>query len=204
MKRRQFIVGLGVTATWPLEARTQLTGKLPTIGFLGGATPAVASQWVDAFLKRLADLGWIDGRTVAIEFRWAEARNERYAEIATEFVKLKVDVIVTWGSAPVLAAKQSTTPIPIVFAAQMDPVGAGIVPSLGRPGGNVTGMSIQQTDTAGKRLEILREVVPNLGRLAILANVGVPGAMLEMREFLTTARCEVSRSLGGKGPWPKP
>jgi putative ABC transport system substrate-binding protein len=189
MRRRDFITFLGsATVVWPLVARAQQATKLPTIGFLGAATPAVASQWVNAFVKRLAELGWIDGRTVAIEYRWAEARTERYTEIAAELVKLKVDVIVTWASAPVLAAKKSTALIPIVFAAQMDPVGAGVVASLARPGGNVTGMSIQQTDTAGKRLELLREVVPNLGRLAIMANVGAPGAVLEMREVDATAR----------------
>jgi putative ABC transport system substrate-binding protein len=189
MRRRDFITFLsGTTVVWHHSARAQPAGKLPTIGFLGAATPSVANQWVNAFVKRLTELGWIDGRTVAIEYRWAEGRTERYTEIATELVKLKVDVIVTWGSAPVLAAKQSTALIPIVFAAQMDPVGAGVVASLARPGGNVTGMSIQQTDTAGKRLELLREVVPNLGRLAIMANVDAPGAVLEMREVDATAR----------------
>ena len=117
-----------------------------------------------------------------------KARTERYSEIATELANHKVDVIVTWASAPVLAAKRATTTIPIVFAAQMDPVGAGVVASLARPGGNVTGMSIQQTDTAGKRIELLREVLPRLARLAVMANSGAPGAMIEMREVATTAR----------------
>jgi putative tryptophan/tyrosine transport system substrate-binding protein len=189
MKRREFITLLGgAAAVWQMAVRAQNPSKLPTIGFLGAATPAVASQWVNAFVKRLAELGWIEGRTVAIEYRWADARAERYAEIAAEFVGLKVDVIVTWASAPVLAAKQATTLVPIVFAAQMDPVGAGVVTSLARPGGNVTGMSIQQTDTAGKRLELLREAVPSLRRLAILGNVGAPGAVLEMNELDATAR----------------
>ena len=189
MKRREFITLLGgAAAVWPMAVRAENPSKLPTIGFLGAATPAVASQWVNAFVKRLAELGWIEGRTVAIEYRWADARAERYAEIAAEFVALKVDVIVTWASAPVLAAKQATTLVPIVFAAQMDPVGAGVVTSLARPGGNVTGMSIQQTDTSGKRLELLREVVPGLRRLAILGNVGAPGAVLEMNELNATAR----------------
>ncbi len=187
MKRRTFIAGLSCTAIWPPETRAQQPAKLPTIGFLGAASPEVASQWVRAFAKRLRELGWIEGRTVAIEYRWAEAHAERYSEIAAELVKLKVDVIVTWASAPVLAAKQATAVIPIVFAAQMDPVGAGVVASLARPGGNVTGMSIQQTDTAGKRMELLREVVPRLARLAVMAHAGAPGAMLEMREVLATA-----------------
>jgi putative ABC transport system substrate-binding protein len=161
--------------------------KVPTIGLLGASSPEQAGSWLVAFVKRLHELGWIEGRTIAIEYRWAEAQPERYSEIAAELVGLKVDVIVTWASAPVLAAKQATTLIPIVFAAQMDLVGAGVVASLARPGGNVTGMSIQQTDTAGKRIELLREVVPRLGRLAILANAGAPGAVLEMREVQTTA-----------------
>ena len=189
MRRREFITLLGgAAAAWPLAARAQQARKLPTIGFLGAATPSVASQWVTSFEKRLRELGWIEGRTVAIEYRWAEARTERYSEIAAELVGLKVDVIVTWASAPVLAAKQATMLIPIVFAAQMDPVGAGVVASLARPGGNVTGLSIQQTDTASKRLELLREVVRNLGRLAIMGNAGAPGAVLEMREVQATAR----------------
>ena len=123
-----------------------------------------------------------------IEYRWAEARTERFAQIAAEFIKLKVDVIVTYASAPVLAAKHSTTLIPIVFAAQMDPVGAGVVASLAHPGGNVTGLSLQTTDSADKRLELLREVVSNLGSLAIIANPGAAGAQLEMREVERAAR----------------
>jgi putative ABC transport system substrate-binding protein len=189
MRRREFITLLsGAAAAAPLAARAQQAGRVPTIGFLGAATPAVASRWIAAFVKRLGELGWIDGRTITIEYRWAEARTERYAEIATELVVLKPDVIVTWASAPVLAAKQATTLVPIVFAAQMDPVGAGVVASLSRPGGNVTGLSLQQTDTAGKRLELLREVVPSLGRLAIMANVDAPGAVLERSEIEATAR----------------
>jgi len=155
---------------------------------LGAASPELAGPWVAAFVKRLGELGWTEGRNVTIEYRWAEARTERYGEIATELANRNVDVIVTWASAPVLAAKRATTTIPIVFAAQMDPVGAGVVASLARPGGNITGMSIQQTDTAGKRIELLREVVPRLARLAVMANSGAPGAMIEMREVATTAR----------------
>jgi putative ABC transport system substrate-binding protein len=188
MKRREFITLLGGTAAaWPLAARAQQPGKLPTIGFLGAATPSVASQLVAAFVQRLRELGWIEGRTVAIEYRWAEGRSERFAEIAAEFVRLKVDVIVTWAGGPVIAAKQATTVIPIVFALQTDPVGTGLVASLSRPGGNVTGLSVQQTDTVSKRLELLREIVPGLNRLAIMANAGGPGAMLEMAEVRDTA-----------------
>ena len=155
---------------------------------MGAATPSAESQWVAAFVQRLRELGWIEGRTVAIEYRWAEGRSERFAEIAAEFVRLKVDVIVTSGTAAVVAAKQATSVIPIVFAAAGDPVGTGLVASLARPGGNVTGLSIQQTDLAGKRLELLREVVPGLRRLAIMANVGNPAAVLEMGEVQAAAR----------------
>src|SRR5215813_1291639 len=135
MRRRDFVTLIGgAAATWPLAARAQ-QAKLPTIGFLGSSTPLAMSQWVAAFLQRLRDLDWIEGRTVAIEYRWAEGRSSRAAEIAAEFVRLKVDVIVTYATPPALAAKQATSVIPIVFAAAGDPVGAGLVASLARPGG---------------------------------------------------------------------
>ena len=187
LKRRQFITLLGGTAAaWPLAARAQQPGKLPTIGVLG--TDASAWRpWTDALVERLRQLGWIEGRTIAIEYRWSEGRPERAAEIAAEFVRLKVDVIVSNGPA-VAAFKQATSVIPIVFAAANDPVGGGLVASLARPGGNVTGLSVQATDTAGKRLELLREVVPGLRRLAIIANSDNPGSVLEMREVQAAAR----------------
>ena len=188
MRRREVILALGgAAASPPFAARAQRPATPPTIGFLGATTSATANQWVAAFVARLKELGWVEGRTVMIEYRWAEAHSERYAEIAAELVDRKVDVIVTWASAPVLAAKRATTVVPIVFAAQMDPVGAGVVASLSRPGGNVTGLSLQQVDTAGKRLELLREFVPHLGRLAIMANVDAAGAILERREIQATA-----------------
>jgi len=139
-------------------------------------------------VQRLRELGWIEGRTVAIEYRWAEGRNERAAEIAAEFVRLKVDVIVAQGTPSVIAAKQATSVIPIVFAAVGDPVGSGLVASLSRPGGNVTGLSTQQTDTASKRIELFREMVPGLRRLAIMGNVGNPAVELELSEVQSTAR----------------
>jgi ABC-type uncharacterized transport system substrate-binding protein len=185
MRRREFITLLGGAAAWPLAARAQQPGKLPTIGFLGGAT--WESQWVAPFVQRLHELGWSEGRTVAIEYRWTEGRNERAAEIAAEFVRLKVDVIVTYSTPPILAAKQATSVIPIVFAAAGDPVGAGLVASLARPGGNVTGLSLLATDLAGKRIELLREVVPRLRRLAILGNVSNPLVVLEMGEVQAAA-----------------
>ena len=176
----------GAAAAWPLAARAQQLPKLRTIGFLGGTSPSVVSQSVAAFVQRLHELGWMEGRNVAIEYRWAEGRSERFAEIAAEFVRLKVDVIVTVGSA-VLDAKRATSVIPIVFAVASNPVGGGLVASLARPGRNVTGLSVQNSDLAGKRVELLREVVPGL-RLAVMANVGYAGAVQEMGEAQAAAR----------------
>jgi putative tryptophan/tyrosine transport system substrate-binding protein len=188
LRRRQFITLLGgVAAAWPLAARAQQAGKLPTVGFLGSSTPSAMRQWVAAFVQRLRDLGWIEGRTIAIEYRWAESDSARAREIAAEFVRLKVDVIVTSGTPQVLAAKQATAVIPIVFAAAGDPVDTGLVASLARPGGNVTGLSLQQTDVAGKRLELLREVVHGLRRLVIIGNVGNPFTVQEIREVQAAA-----------------
>jgi putative tryptophan/tyrosine transport system substrate-binding protein len=188
VNRRDFITLIGGAAAWPLAARAQQSSKLPTIGFLGPNTATVMSQWVNAFVQRLRELGWIEGRTVAIEYRFAEGGEERFAEIAAEFVRLKVDIILTHNTPPVLAALQVTSVIPIVFAAAGDPVGTGVVASLARPGGNVTGLSSQHTDTVGKRLELLREVVPSLRRLAIMGNVGGPAVVLDMREVQAAAR----------------
>jgi putative tryptophan/tyrosine transport system substrate-binding protein len=142
----------------------------------------------DAFVQRLRELGWIENRTVAIEYRWAEGRDERFAEIAAEFIRLKVDVILTYATPSSIAAKKATAVIPIVFAAAGDPVGTGLVASLARPGGNITGLSIQQTDLASKRLEVLREVLPGLRKVAILANIGSPNSVLEMGEAQAAAR----------------
>jgi putative tryptophan/tyrosine transport system substrate-binding protein len=188
MRRRDFIkVITGSAAAWPLAARAQ-QAKMPTIGFLGANTASTQTEWTAAFVQRLRELGWIEGRTCSIEYRWAEGRRERYTEIATEFVQLKVDVIATSGNEAAIAAKRVTSVIPIVFAVAADPVGTGLVASLARPGGNATGLSLQFTDLASKRLELLREIVPKLRRLAIMANVGSAGALLEMREVQVVAR----------------
>ena len=188
MRRREFITLLSGAAAWPLSARAQQAARRPTIGYMGVNTPVVESQRTAAFVQRLRELGWIEGRNVAVEYRWAEGRNERFAEIAAELVQLKVEVIVTAGTAAVVAAKQATSVIPIIFALGGDPVGTGLVASLARPGGNVTGLTQQSTDLAGKRVELLREVVPGLGRLATMANIGNPLAVLEMREVHAAAR----------------
>ena len=188
MRRREFISLLGGAAAWPLAARAQQSGKLLTIGFLGSTMPSVEGQRLAAFVQRLRELGWMEGRNVAIEVRWAEGRSERFAEIAAEFVRFKVDVIVTVATPLTLAAKQATSVIPIVFVAVSDPVGTGLVASLARPGGNVTGLSLQQTDVAGKRLGLLREIVPHLRRLAFMGNLGNPALMLELGEVQAAAR----------------
>jgi putative ABC transport system substrate-binding protein len=189
MRRRQFITLLGgaaAVATWPLAARAQ-QAKLPTIGFLGLNTPSSQSQWTAAFVQRLRELGWTEGRTIAIEYRWAEGRSEHYAPFAAEFVRLKVDVIVTPGAA-VAAANQATSIIPIVFPMAGDPVGTSLVASLARPGGNVTGISVQQDELAGKRVELLREVLPGLRRLAIMAYAGNPSSLVELEQAYVAAR----------------
>jgi putative tryptophan/tyrosine transport system substrate-binding protein len=187
MRRRDFIVLIGgATATWSVKALAQQTGKVPTIGFLGASASGFA-PWAAAFVARLRELGWIEGSTVAIEYRWSEGRPERYAEIAAEFVRLKVDVILTVGSA-VPIVKQATTVIPIVFAVAIDPVGSGLVASLAKPGGNVTGLSIQANELAGKRLELLHEVMPELRRLAIMFNADNTQPVLEMGETQAEAR----------------
>src|SRR6516162_9240726 len=177
MRRRAFITLLGGAAAWSLAARAQQPAKLATIGFLGSGTPSAWSPWTAAFVQRLRELGWIEDRTIAIAYRWSEGRPERIAEIAAEFVRLKVDVIVS-NAIAVPTLMQATEVIPIVFALGLDPVGAGVVASLARPGGNVTGLSSQSADLAGKRLELLREVLPRLRRLAIIGNADFPQGML--------------------------
>jgi putative ABC transport system substrate-binding protein len=188
MRRRDFISALGGTVVaWPLAARAQQASKLPTIGILAAATVVLHGQWWAKFVQRLTELGWVEGRNVVIERRWADGHTERYAEIAAELVRLKVDIIVTTAPA-VPAVRQATSTIPIVFALAGDPVGTGLVASLARPGGNVTGLSMQQSDLAAKRLEILREIVSSLQVLAIMANAEFPDAMLEMRAVEQTAK----------------
>jgi len=188
MKRREFIALIGGAAASgsPFAARAEQSGKLPTIGFLGTDADAFRLR-TDAWVRRLSELGWIDGRTVTIVYRWSAGRPERYAEIASEFVRLNVDVIVANGTAvPVL--KQAASTIPIVFGVATDPLGAGLVASLSHPGGNVTGMSNQQSDTAGKRLELARTLLPGLRRLGVIADVGFTDAVLEMGQSETAAR----------------
>lgn len=186
MRRREFTALFAGALAWPMATRAQ-PAKLPTIGFLGAGGQAAWTHWTASFVQRLNELGWIQGRTVTIEYRWAEGRTERFREIATEFVRLKVDVVVTVGSA-VPALKDATSTIPIVFAVAVDPVGSGMVASLARPGGNVTGVSIQETELAGKRIELLREIFPGLRRMAVIANVGYQASVLEVTEVRQVTR----------------
>jgi putative tryptophan/tyrosine transport system substrate-binding protein len=198
VKRRDLITLLvGAAAAWPVALRAQQASKILTIGYLGPTTPAVESQRVAAFVQRLRQLGWSEGRNLAIEYRWAEGRSEHFSEIAIEFVRLKVDVIVTYATPPTIAAKQATTAIPIVFAVAGDPVNTGLVASLAHPGGNVTGLSGQQTELAGKRLALLREIVPGLRRVAIMGSADNPATVLEMDGAQQAARklgLEVTKS----------
>jgi putative ABC transport system substrate-binding protein len=189
VNKRQFITLLGgVAAAWPLRARAQQ--KMPVIGFLGTTSPSAWRQSVAAFEQRLGELGWIAGRTITIDYRWTDGRNEQAPAIVEAFVQRKVDIIVAGGNA-VAAARQATTSIPIVFPVAVDPLGSGFVASLSRPGGNVTGLSLQGTDVAGKRLQMLREIIPALRRFAIMVNVAYPAAQKELTE------CEAAARAGG-------
>jgi putative ABC transport system substrate-binding protein len=187
MRRRQFITLLGGASVSPVGASAQQPA-MPIVGFLGSNTPATQTLWTAAFVQRLRELGWIEGRNVSVEYRWADSSSTRAAEFAAELANLKAAVIVTSGSALVAAAKRAAPLVPIVFAAAADPVASGLVTSLARPGGNVTGLSVQYTDLAPKRLELLREVVPQLRKLAILVNSSSPGSMLEMQQAQAAAR----------------
>jgi putative ABC transport system substrate-binding protein len=179
MRRRDLIALFGgAVAACPLAALAQQM-KLPTIGLLGGATALAQAKWTAAFVQRLHELGWFEGQTVAIEYRWVEGRFERSPAIIAEFVRLKVDVIVTHATPNVLAPKQVTSVIPIVFPSAGDPVGNGLVASLARPGGNVTGLSVQSSDLAQKAVQLSRELLPNLARLAMMYHIGNPVTALQ-------------------------
>jgi putative ABC transport system substrate-binding protein len=187
MKRREFFMFVcGAAAMCPFPLAAQQSAKLPTIGYLGANSAAAQREWTAAFVQGLRELGWKEGENVTIEYRWADGRSEHYSEFADEFVRLKVDVIVSAGNEATSLAKKTTSAIPIVFPVAGDPVGTGLVANLARPGGNVTGISIQQTDLAGKRIELLREVIPNLRRVAIMGNIHSPNSVKDMSEVQTT------------------
>src|SRR3954465_5298449 len=181
MKRREFISVLGGTlSTWPLAVRSQ---PLPmgTGGFLGPTTASVATKRISAFVARLGNLGWTEDKNLRINYRWADGHSEKFKPLAQELVRLNVHVIVTWGTETAIAVKQATSVIPIVFTIVADPIGSGLVGSLARPGGNATGLSTQQTDGVGKRIELLREIIPSLRRLEIIVNTTNLGSVLELR-----------------------
>jgi putative ABC transport system substrate-binding protein len=188
LKRREFITLLGgVVVACPFGARAQQPERMRRIGFLGPLSEQTQLQWTTAFVRGLRDHGWIEGITISIDYRWADGRSDRVAELAAELVQ-RNGVIVTAGTEPTLVVKQATANIPIVFASAGDPVGTGLVGSLARPGGNVTGLSNQSADVTGKRIDLLREVVPSLRKLAVMANVGSPIGLLEMREVEDAGR----------------
>lgn len=186
-QRRQFLIASGAFLATPVRTLAQQLGRTPVIGFMGASTRQTQAEWTNAFVQRLRELGWREDRNIRIEYRWAEGRRDRFAEFAAEFVRMKVDVILTDGGGA-LAAKQATATIPVVFAVAADPLGMGYVTSLSRPGGNVTGHSVQASDTAGKRLEMLREALPRLKRLAILVNPNYRAAVLEAGEVEVAAQ----------------
>jgi putative ABC transport system substrate-binding protein len=189
VKRREFITLFGGAAVaWPLAARAQQPARPAKIGFLWPTSAALESQRMTTFAQRLHELGWTEGRNVAIDYRWAEGRGDRLPKLAAELVELKVDVIVTVGTPAIVAARQATSTIPIVFAGAADPVANNHVASLARPGGNVTGVSNQFADLAGKRLELLREVAPGFRRLGILVNVDNAAGTLEIGRVEAAAR----------------
>jgi putative ABC transport system substrate-binding protein len=179
VRRREFIGFFGGAAAWPLAAGARQPGKAPVIGFLATGSGAAWGEWVAAFVRRLRDLGWVDGASVAVEVRWADGQTERIAEIASEFAHRKANIIVTSGLA-VPTLQRAAPDIPVVFAIANEPINTGLVANLARPGGNVTGLSLQSSDVAPKRVEILREIVPGLRWLAILTNARYPASVLEM------------------------
>ena len=178
MRRREFIVLIGGAATTPLTAWGQQPAKSPVVGFLVPGSQASHGAWVAAFAQRMSELGWTEGRNVTIEYRWADGDNLRMTAFAAEFVQRKADVIVSSANG-VTIARQATASIPIVFAAYADPVASGLVESLARPGGNVTGLTVQPSDLAGKRVGLLRQIIPNLRRLSALTNVAASGFLRE-------------------------
>lgn len=187
MRRREFIAGIGAAAVWPLTVRAQ-PGRLSLIGFLGAHSASSQREWTALFVKRLGELGWIEGRSVTIEYRWSEGHFERAPSLVGELLRQQADVIVTHATPNVLAAMQATSDIPIVFAVAGDPVGNHLVASLSRPGGNVTGLSIQSPDLAGKRVELMREMVPDLASVGLLMDAANISTSLELHQLEIACR----------------
>jgi putative tryptophan/tyrosine transport system substrate-binding protein len=177
VKRREFIALFGAAAAWPLAARAQQVAKVARIGFLGTSSLSLEHHVVDAFRQRLRELGHVEGQTIAIEYRWAEGEDNRLPALAAELVRLRSDLIVTTGTPGTLAAKRATSTIPIVFASSGNPVNGGLVASFSRPGGNVTGFTISGPELEGKRVQLLKEALAGLSRVAMVWNPSNPGLM---------------------------
>jgi putative ABC transport system substrate-binding protein len=188
MQRREFITLVAGAAAWPLVARAQQAAKIPRVGLLSPFAPADTAPWHQAFLRGLSDLGWVDGKNIAIEYRYSDGRNDRLPELIGDLVRLKVDIIVTAVTNDTLAAKNAAGGIPIVMAAAGDPVATGIVASLARPGGNITGLSQMNPELNGKRLELLKEIAPYISSLAVFLNPEDPISALGQNEIELPAR----------------
>jgi ABC-type uncharacterized transport system substrate-binding protein len=189
MRRREFVMLLGgAAAAWPLAARAQNAGKIPRVGFMGNSTAALEANLVEPFRAGLRELGYREGSNIVIEYRWADGRYERFPALVAELLAVPVDVIVTAGTPAALAVKKATSSVPLVMIAVGDPIGTGIVPSLARPGGNITGLSSIAPDLEGKRLELLREVLPKLSHVGLLLNPLNPFHEASMRQAFTAAQ----------------
>ncbi len=190
MQRREFIVLIGgaAAAVWPQAARAQQPGKIPRVGFMGNSTAALEANLVGPFREGLRELGYVEGRNIAIEYRWADGDYARFPALVAELIAAKVDVIVTAGTPASLAVKKATSTVPLVMIAVGDPVGTGLVPSLARPGGNLTGLSSIAPDLEGKRLELLREIVPKLSHVAFFFNPANPFHAVSMRNGRAAAQ----------------
>ena len=189
MRRREFIALLGGAAVaWPLAAHAQQATKVPRIGLVSPFARSDTALWHQAFLQGLRDRGWVEGKTIIVEYRYAEGRNDRLPELIADLVRVKVDIIVTSVTNDALAAKNATREIPIVMVAAGDPVATGIVASLARPGGNITGLSQMNPELIGKRLELLKEIVPELSSVAVLWNPEDPISVLGWQEIQLPAR----------------
>jgi len=186
MRRRDLLL-FSALAVWPMRVMAQQTGTTRFIGLLGSDTAQSQADMVSAFFNRLNELGWSRDRNLKVAYRWAEGHTERLPDLARELVQLNVDLIITHNTPPTLAAKNATSTIPVVFATAGDAIGSGIVSSLARPGANVTGLSSLQPETAGKRIELLRELLPDLRTLAVLTDVGNPFAMSDVGQVRDAA-----------------
>ncbi len=188
LRRREFVTLLGcAVAAWPRAARAQQSGKASRVGFLGNSTAALEANLVEPFRDGLRNLGYEEGRNILIEYRWAEGKYERFPTLIAELIALNVDVIVTAGTPASLAVKKATSSIPLVMVAVGEPVATGLVASLARPGGNITGVTSISPEIEGKRLELLREVVPQISHIAVLWNAGSPVQVIQERETRTAA-----------------